>query len=461
MVATRPPSSTPTDNRQPRPGNPEPFLALADVTERLERVLAASVADETEIVWLQRRRGWADNRGDGHLDEPLLSVLVRVIEGGRAGWYRTETAITSELENAVRYALALAKGQPRVKRRPMLPAPGRVKPPAYPLYDHSVAQLDPEEAQRRLRAVCTDEERAHLGWSEARLAVFNSHGMRRSAAATEVTFELATGEHPGAGHTAISARTWDGLDLSAARERAHERAASPDAEVAPAPTGGVPVLLAPEATAELLDLVNTHAFSARAYLEGTSFLSRHRNVQVFDRRFSLADDGTNVQGLPFPFDFEGSPKKRLKLIQDGKPSTPALSVAQGAEAGLAPTAQAVGGRDAFFGHLFLQPGTASEQDLLDAADGGIRIGWIDHSECFEPEPLHVRMTARGIRRIENGSLGAPIPDLVWEESLLGALARLLAVGSDTAVRATRTTILGAISAPSLVLAEAQRLDIDD
>jgi predicted Zn-dependent protease len=217
----------------------------------------------------------------------------------------------------------------------------------------------------------------------------------------------------------------------------------------------VPVLFTGEAVIELLNVLNTFAFSGRAFVEGTSFLARHRNVQVFDRGFNLCDDGTRTPGLPFPFDLEGSPKAPLDLIVDGQPSTPALTYQQGAETGLVPTAQAVGGQDALFGNLFLLPGEASEEELLAAADGGIHVGWLDRPECFDPGHLHLRARARGVRRVEGGKLGPPLPELVWEDSLLRALARLRAVGRDPVVRAVSSTPLGAISAPALVLTESE------
>ena len=215
------------------------------------------------------------------------------------------------------------------------------------------------------------------------------------------------------------------------------------------------MLLAPEATIALLNVLNTFALAGRAYLDGTSFLVRHRGVQVFDRAFNLLDDGGRLPGVPFPFDLEGSPKKPLKLIVEGQPSAVALNQYQGAEAGMRPTAQAVGGQDALFGNLFMLPGELSDDDLLAAADGGLRIGWLDPPECFEPSQLRIRARARCARRIENGRLGAALPDFVWEESLLRALARLRAIGRETVVQSTPTTPLGAITAPAVVLAASE------
>ena len=419
----------------------------------LEKVLSTSVADETEIVWLERRCGRASSREEDSpsLEKPRLSVLVRVVEAGRQGWFRTDTPDPNLLEGGVRQALAMSKVSHKFKRRPILPTDDDEFRAPRRLLDPEISRLSPVAAQQRLSDLCEEDEKTRLTWTDTRLFIMNSHGMVRSSASTEATVLFESGQGPGAGCAAASARRLAELDPVALRERARQHRGSGDA--AQLPDGCVPVVLSPEATIQWLNVLNAFAFSGRSFLDGTSFLSRHRNVQVFDRKFNLRDDGT-APGLPVPFDFEGSRKRPLDLIVDGKPSTPALNHVQSVQAGFAPIAQAVGGQDALFSNLFLMPGEVSGADLLAEAEGGIRIGWLESTECFEPSQLKVRMLARGVRQIEGGSLGQPLPDFVWHESLLGALARLRAVGDEPVVLAVPTTPLGGISAPSIVLEES-------
>lgn len=429
------------------------FRRFDDIRAVLDQVLASSVADETEVVWLERRRAEVSTTEPEpqSVESPRLTVLVRVVEGGRQGWFRTDTPDANLLEGGVRQALAMARGGSKLKRREVLPSDdGEVRAPRH-LLDREISRLRPSAARALVEQLCGEEEAARIGWSEARLVIHNSHGLRRSAAISETTLDFRSGSGPGAGFASGSARRLQDLDGEAIRDRARRvRGEGPAADFE---EGEIPVLLAPEATIEWLNLLNAFAFSGHSFLEGTSFLTRHRNIQVFDRALNLRDDG-EAEGLPFPFDFEGSLKRPLDLIVEGQPSTPALTQAQGAKAGLEPTAQSVGGQDALFSNLFLLPGPSSEEELLAAAEGGIRIGRLESCECFEPQTLHVRAVARGVRRIEGGRLGAVLPDLVWEVGLLGCLARLRAVGSETVIRSMPTTPLGGISAPALVLEEA-------
>jgi predicted Zn-dependent protease len=345
----------------------------------------------------------------------------------------------------------MATVQPRLKKRPILPTDDDELRSPRRLLDPEISRLTLGAARQMLDALAGGDDEARLTWSDARLVIANSHGLRRSSASTEATLRFESGSGPGAGRAAASARRLTDLEPEALAERAAKmRAGGPAGEL---PGDPVPVLLSPEATVQWLNVLNAYAFSGRSFLDGTSFLARHRNIQVFDRKVNLRDDGT-APGLPFPFDFEGAKKRPLELIVAGQPSTPALNHVQSAQAGFEPTAQSVGGQDAFFSNLFLLPDETPDADLLAAADGGLRVGWLEGIECLEPSQLKVRMVARGVRRIANGELGEPLPDFVWHESLLGALARLRAIGGEPVVLAMPTTPLGGISAPALVLEEA-------
>ncbi|HKI85297.1 MAG TPA: metallopeptidase TldD-related protein, partial [Thermoanaerobaculia bacterium] len=122
--------------------------------------------------------------------------------------------------------------------------------------------------------------------------------------------------------------------------------------------------------------------------------------------------------------------------------------------GLPPTASAVAGSDALAENLFLEPGEHPIEELLAAADGGVWIGWLDRAECYNPSRVSMLTRARGVRRIRDGALAESLPDLRWEESLLGLLARPLRVAANPCCWTRDDGLFGGISAPSLGLSEA-------
>ena len=236
--------------------------------------------------------------------------------------------------------------------------------------------------------------------------------------------------------------------------RASRRRAEGD--TAELPDGPVPVILSPEAVIQLLSLLNRVAFSASAYQDGTSFLREHLGVQVFDRKFSLRDDGTDPSGLPIPFDLEGTAKCSVDLIAAGTPKTPALDQRQAALLGLPPTGHAIAGNDARAEHLFVEPGELSDEDILASAEGGLWISWLDPLECFDPSRVQIRSVARGLRLVEGGKLGRPLPDMRWNDSVLRMFSSLQGVGRDRQTSAI-DGFLGGITAPPIVLPEITAL----
>jgi len=451
-----------TPNRQPgrcRSGRSEAEPRLRSL-ERVREELAAAVdrspADETEILWLETRRGRTGYRVPDldSYQRRSRQVTLRVREGRRAGLHRTGGARTGELDGAVRHALAAARAAPPESLPPL---PGGCEPESFAsaVCDPDLERLHAKAARRLLQEALRDDEAAIIEWTVGQVAIANSRELACAERASTVMVEVRSGVDPGAGFARHAARSLDALQLVRLVETARERRAP---EGAPAtPPSGEPVLLAPEATIELVELLNLHAFSSRAILEGESFLLQHTGVQVFDRRLDLADDACRESGLPFPFDLEGVPKTPVELVSAGVPRTAALDTATAARVGLSPTCQCTGGEEAYPLNTILRPGEHSDQDLFHIADGGVWVSRLDEVECFDPARMRVRARARGVRRLRGGRLAEPVIDLVWEDSLLRVFSNLLAVGATCFCRPSRDGFLGGTSAPALAVADVDGL----
>src|ERR1700720_931261 len=108
--------------------------SLEEMRPPLERTLAASPADSTEIIWIEARRTQV-TAGRGRRDQARAAgpggrapcernLLVRVRQSGRTGLHRTGGVEPSELENAVRDAVAQARLAPPSPAEPLAGAGG-------------------------------------------------------------------------------------------------------------------------------------------------------------------------------------------------------------------------------------------------------------------------------------------------------------------------------------------------
>ncbi|HET9226249.1 MAG TPA: hypothetical protein VFR31_06260, partial [Thermoanaerobaculia bacterium] len=163
-----------------------PPIPSDEMLSRLERALASSPADATELIWVEARRGQESNgkrRRDSYEQQERM-VLARVRESGRFGIHRTSGSEVSDLERAVRQALAQARISPR-SSPPLLPegAEGPLAPLGQ-LHDPELARMTSGKARELVQRLSDDGETVRFGWAEGRVAVASSRGLRRKAEVT-------------------------------------------------------------------------------------------------------------------------------------------------------------------------------------------------------------------------------------------------------------------------------------
>ncbi len=445
--------------------SPASTTSPADVADRLQRAIAASPADETELVWIEDRRRQTNAAGKAREQEDRTetTLLARVRERGRVGTYRCGGASDEELQQAIRCALAQARAHEPLPGLPHLPGDATLRQ-IDGAFDAAVADLTCEGAVAQLRRWVDRSETARLTWHRGEVTVASSRAPVHRTAVTAAALDVRSGRGPQAGEASGAARSLAGLDAPAVVARARGRRltaetadGTPAADAPAPPDSPVALWLAPEATAQLLHALASTAFTAHAYRDGSSFLRQLLGTQVFDRRLTLYDDGTEAAGLPFPFDLEGSAKRRVDLIAAGTPRTPALDQRHAALFGLPATGHASGGDDARAENLFLAPGDAGEADLRSTAGGGIFVAALDRLRTLPPNGARFTALTRGTRRVLADGTMVALPDLVWEDSLLRALSHVLALGSDTVLTAPAGGFLGGVRSPALVIDAVQGL----
>jgi len=432
---------------------PSSLLSLDELTSRLDEVVLSSPADGTEVVWIERRTNRIGHRLR-QPDEPSVvdrCVVVRVVEGRRVGTYRTGSSDVGELRAAVRQAIAASRAAKAAAAPLLLPGTSEPEPRRLEMADPAVQRLAREDASGLLERSC-GRDIALLRWLDGVVAIGNSRELRRATEVTALDLWVRSGRGVEAGSAASSCRWLDRLrpEEVAARARAR-RGDLGRTTLAP---GEYRLLLSPEAMIRVVDTLQANAFTAHSFRSGSSFLQQHMGVQVFDRLFSLVDDATRPDGLPFPFDLEGRSKQSIELVVKGVARTPTLDLGAAAELALAPTAHGLAGDDAQASNLFLEPGDLSEEELVTATGDGVWAGSIEHIECLDSLRVRVRARISGARLVRQGRLAESLPDLVWDDSLLRALSSIGGLGREPIVRAERDALLGGTSAPAVLVTEA-------
>ena len=94
------PSSAPPDVSKP--------LELGEISRRIDALIEASPADETDVLWQEVAHHQIASNGRGvsgrqHLEK---TVLIRVLDQGRVGSHRTGSTNSGDLMIALRGAIA-------------------------------------------------------------------------------------------------------------------------------------------------------------------------------------------------------------------------------------------------------------------------------------------------------------------------------------------------------------------
>ncbi|MGH9456306.1 MAG: TldD/PmbA family protein [Thermoanaerobaculia bacterium] len=429
------------------------------VVERALRAAGTDEADASCVITDRSLTRFATSRIHQNLAERSAVLTVRIVDGGRLG-----VASTSSLDDeAIRTAVALARELAR-RSEPLPSFHGfhRTAPRAAAgaAWDEATARVTPREKAETLRSMFRTGEAAGVryagAWSTCAIgvAVGNVHGVRQAAPLTSAEIAVIALADGGSGYATGRARRARDLDPVALADEAARKATLLAGAGTTLEPGVYPVILEPPALAEIFEWMNTITFSGRSYEDGSSFFVGALGERVLGENFSLADDATDPSFLPFPFDMEGLPKRRVDLIERGVLRTPLLDKIAADRTGLPPTASAASltGDDRGVAlHLAMTAGDASVDDLIAGTERGIYVTRFHYlNGLLDPKVgMMTGMTRDGTFLVQDGRLAARLPNLRWTQAMTEALANIEAIGRERRIVGSFWNSLGGTLAPAV------------
>jgi predicted Zn-dependent protease len=187
------------------------------------------------------------------------------------------------------------------------------------------------------------------------------------------------------------------------------------------------VILEPPAFGELFSYLTDH-FSAQAYDEGSSFLSEGLDRAYVAENVSAHDDYSHALAPGMPFDFEGAPKQRVALFENGVARQVVTDSYWAAKLDRPNTGHALPAPNAGGPlplNVVVDPGTKPIAQLIAETKRGLLI-----SRFWYIRPVDLRqtivtgMTRDGTFLIENGKIAGGVRNLRFNQSILGALAKV-------------------------------------
>lgn len=211
----------------------------------------------------------------------------------------------------------------------------------------------------------------------------------------------------------------------------------------------IPVVLAPEIASSFVDMIFGAASGDSVYRRA-SYLVDKLGQDVVAPDITIIDDATLADGpASRPFDAEGVRSSKISVIENGVLQRYVCDAYSARRLGAQVTGNAGRSYSSSPGvsssNLFLQPGTASPEEILQSVDNGLYL-----TEMFGSGVNSVTgdfsQGASGFW-IENGKISFPVQEITIAGNVLKALKNVQAIGNDLSFRR------GSTAAPTLLIAE--------
>jgi predicted Zn-dependent protease len=404
-----------------------------------ERALERA-SGEAEAVVSTERSGFARYAGS-EVHQPTLienaMVQLRLVADGREGIATTNRTDDEGLTAlAARAAEVLASASENPELPPLAP------PASFPDidgFDEATASLGAEEQSRLAAAAIAGSDYELYGFFTSgvcELAIASTTGLQATQRTTDATcLALAAGDDASgyAIDTAWRARDIDPAAVAA--EAAAKAARTRDAQEAD--PGRYRAVLEPYAIAELLYYFSFDGFNGLSLLEERSYFSGRIDQPAFDPKVTIVDDALDPRGLPSAFDYEGTPKQHVTLVEGGVIRGPVWDRATAIRANRESTGHALPAATRAYGPIptsvALAPGDAESTDeLAELVGDGIYVTRLHYLGVVNPrEGVITGMTRDGTFRIRDGKVAEPLVNLRFTVSIADLLGDVPGLTRET------------------------------
>jgi predicted Zn-dependent protease len=372
----------------------------------------------------------------------------------------TDSLEPDGLARCIRRAEELARHAPAVDGLPELPRAHRLSATAdYLPATARAASAASAATIARLFHLCAGlgaELAGSMMTGEDEVAVANSSGVACYAASTVSGVKLVTMYRKLSGYASAVHRNLDLLHPAAVLKQSLQQVLH-EAEPITLSPGTYEVILQPEAVAELVTWLGYTAFGAKHVQERTSFLAGRLGEQVMGRQVTIYDDGRDPKMLRLPFDFEGTPKRKVVLIDRGVASGIVYDTTYGARFGRPSSGHGMPPDDTDGPlplHLAMAPGTTSVEAMIRRCARGLLIPRFHYvNGLLNPrEALMTGLTREGTFLIEGGKIARPVTTLRFTQSILEAFNHVLGISKERRLIADPSQELGCALMPAMHLA---------
>ena len=406
-----------------------------------EAVFALASAPEVEVILSSSDSSltrFANNTIHQNVSSSDDQLTIRTVKAGQAGSASLNRFDEPSLRSAVEAAEAVME---HTRHDPdTVPMQGQTDcHMSNRTYFDATADFSAMDRAKKVNSAFAKCEKAGceaagiLSSGSSRIGIANNKGLLQFHESTSSKFSITVEADDVSGWAEITGRNVDELNFDEATEHAIQvlKDSQGPQELDP---GKYDVVLPHDAFANFVLFLSFMGFNPRSYHEGTSPLSGKLGKQVFGKNVTLTDDYDHPLSLGMPFDFEGTPRKRVELIKQGVFENIVYDRKHAAKYGEKPTGHGLkqpNSYGAFPGNIIMEPGDSSIADMIAATDYGVLVTNLHYVNVLKPSDLTLTgMTRDGVFLIENGKIVAPVRNMRFTDSVLRVMNNITHISSD-------------------------------
>ena len=427
---------------------------LAPLNEALKGVKGG----EAEL-WAHRRRSaitrYAKNESHQNAVADETYVQARVAVGGAVGIASANSLVPADLRDLIADARAAAE-----LSLPNREWPGLAEPPTTSEASARPRSFDPATADadamaqaapiREIAAAAKAKGMRAAGTHQLELtedAVANTNGAAAYAPTTMAYLRaLVLTEAGGSGWAEDLGWSSDALDSRGVAARAIEKAALDHDRIQLEP-GDYEAVFEELAIAEVLRFVSLTGLTGQTLHDGRSFMAKQVGSKIETRfgeqvtgpLFSVWEDALDPRTIATPFDVEGTPKKRVTLVEKGVARGVVHDRQSAKWFDTASTGHAADARryssGGHAGNLTMAGGDATREQLIASTKRGVLITRFHYTNTPDPKRATMTGTTRdGTFLIENGQITRALANVRYRMSALDLFAGIDLLGKQRLVR---------------------------
>jgi PmbA protein len=266
------------------------------------------------------------------------------------------------------------------------------------------------------------------------LGVVNSLGTEQFGDVSEYRFSLtAVAPNGRSGWSQAAGRDVEKFDYMAVAQRALDKAAYPG-EAATLKDGQYTVILEPDAVANFLLFLAFLGFGGKVLYQKRSYMTDKIGQQIMSADITITEDPQNPSMAYMPFDYEGVPRKKVVMVENGIARAGVYDSYFAKLAGQSSTGNALAPDNNFGPYpkaMILNGGDQTIDQMIKSTPSGIYITRFWYLNYLNPMKTMVTgYTRDGSFLIEDGKITKPVTDMRVQQSMLEAFSNAEALSTE-------------------------------